>query len=199
MEGALTAEFEIKPALLAGRRTFEIGDGTVLCRSKDGAVDWKVDLAQVEHAAFVEHNIRGALMWRFDLVAGGERRSISLTMSAGAAGLDPDRPVFLDLVEALCTALEAAQPGFQAGIGEYGKYRMMWFGLGVLSVLFGGGILVAALISGISADRLVAAGIWLGFLILLGLVLIRGYHPWQKPPLVPVTTLGQIVRAWSEK
>ena len=199
MEGALTQRFDIQPALLTGRRIYEIDGHTLRCTRSNGSVDWTVNLKKVDYAAFVEHTVQRNLMWRFDLVIDGNRESISLTMNAGTAGFDPDRPVFVDLVEALCTALEEVQPGFEAGVGEYGGYRTAWFVLGLLSLLTGGGILIAALVTGVSVDRLMGAAVGMGLLILMGLVLIRQYHPWQEVPKVPATTLAQIVRVWAER
>ena len=127
MEGPLSAVFEIKPALLAGRRTYEIGDGSLLCRTSDGEEEWWVNLTDIDQAAFVKHTIRGHHMWRIDLIEHGQRQSISLTVPARGAASDPEMQSFVALSAALSEALEQAQPGFQVGIGEYGKYRWIWF------------------------------------------------------------------------
>lgn len=199
MAGPLSGSvlFEIKPALLAGRRVYDIAGGMVICRDPDGHEHWRVDLRAVTHAAFVDHTIRGQHMWRFDLVCGAERYTIAWTHGVAGAAQNPDRAVFVDLVAALCQALDTAQPGFEAGLGEYGRYRMLWFAVGVLSLLSGAGILIAAIATGVSLDRLATASVGLGLLMLLGLFVIRAYHPWQTPPKVPVATLAQIVRVWA--
>lgn len=187
-------EYTLKPALLAGPRTYRIKDGVLTCRTSDGTLDWQVALADVDHAAFVEHRLRGQNMMRFDLTASGIRRSVSLNSGSGA-GSSPDVAAFLDLIDALCVALVRERPGLHADFGEYGRYRLIWFAIGVLSVLSGGGILGAAVLTGVSVDRLVSAGIGLGVLILFGLVLMRTYNPWASLPAVPVETLGVVLRA----
>jgi len=190
--------YSFKPALLAARREYAVSETQIICRTSDRDEEWRVLLDEVDHVSFSEHYARSVRFWRLDLQANGVRRSISLTTGIGAPPDDPDCRAFLDLVDAVAAAMDAAQPGFQAGLGEFGRIRKIWFGLGVISALCGTTVLAVAIADGVSLDRLLVASIGLGFLIVMGLMLMRAYNPWKKPRLLPVTSMAAAVRAWVE-
>ena len=199
MAGALSRVFEIKPALLAGRQRFEIAEGQVICRDVEDRVAWQVALGDITRAVYVEHRMYGMRLCRFDLLVGEVQHSISLNLSVLTEGKDPDGPEFLDLIEAICTALEAAQPGFETEWGEYGRARKWWFGVGVLSGFGGLGLFVLALATGVPMDRMMGAGLGFGMLILLGGVLMVTYNPWKAPPRLQPALLVRVLRLKLEK
>ncbi len=191
MACALNHQFEIKPALLATPRIYEVRETDLVCLSPEGELLWQLALPQVQQAAFVDHQVKGSRFWRFDLVAGGERQSISLTLPPGGASGQPDLRVFVDLITLLCQRLSQVRPDLQVVIGEYGRWRVLWFAMGVFSMVSGLGILALALIDGVSVDKLMGASLALGLLVLLGAGLCTAYAPWRKPPQIPAEQLAK--------
>ncbi len=179
----------IRPAPVRRAVTFTL-EGTLLT-----AGERRVELAQVTAARFVDFGAdkrpirylvlehpEGAL--RIDCNAGG-----------GLAAMDRDMQGFIDLAAAILDALAGAQPGLRVEIGERGAARWAMFGIGVVSLAVGIGLPLAALASGASGDRLLAAAVPSGILALVGIALALANAPGRDLPSLPPGALAEQVRA----
>ena len=93
-----------------------------------------------------------------------------------------------DLAETLRAVLEQiaeARPDMQVRLGMGRGYRWALAGMGVGSMLAGGGLLAAGIATGLSTGRLLDVAIPAGLLLLIGLVLVAGMRPGQRR-MVPV-------------
>ena len=148
------------------------------CQGDDG---WSLPLDKVQTANFVQHRMGDQLMWRLDLGDGENLFRIATSFPHSTRSESEDCAAFVALCQRLSEVLSEKDPDFRIGYGEYGKARIAMFAIGVVATLAGIGIMIAALLSGISGDRLLGGGIAMGVLVIFGLVLARGYSPWRKP------------------
>ncbi len=194
--------FDYKPALLAGRLSYDLDDDFLVCRDLDKVEKWRINWGEIASAAYVEHKVRRSRMRRLDLLRAGqagqagqnERRSISFTGAPGNPASDPDGVVQLDLMAAILDRLAARDPDFAVGIGEYGGYRIAMFVFGVLSVGFAVGLMVLVLVTGVPLDRIVAGTLPGLLLLAIGGALIYSHAPWRKRPRLPATTFALVLR-----
>lgn len=156
-------------------------------------MQWDLPLTDVFGAGFVSYKAHGRMIWRLDLMSGNDTRHINVNLPASDAHMDESFIAFLDLATALVAVFEEVAPDLQVGFGEHGWSRKAMFSVGVVSALAGTGILVAALMSGISTDRMAGAAVPLIGLAVLGGLLIRSNHPWKAPPKVAFGLLPQLL------
>lgn len=188
--GAPLAEtFSFRPAPLRGPRDWRLEGG--LLQGPDGACD----LAQVTGARFVEMVVRGIRMRRLDLSGPEGLTRIAINSAEGLPPGDPDRAAHRALCVAVCQRLAERAPDLPVTLGESGAIRRVWFGIGILSLLMGPGIGIAALSTGVSGDRLAAIVLPVAMLGLLGLYLMTSFNPWRKLPEVPVSGLPALLEA----
>lgn len=192
-----TRRFLIKPALLRGRRYFDLDEHGLACRTRDGALDWQIAWTDLTRIVFVDHHINRQLMWRLDLISGDVTRRIAINLPEDGAKSNPDLAEFVDLIAGVTDTVATVRPDMRVSLGEYGRAKWGMLSVGALSVLAGLGILLAALVGGVSTDRLAGAAVPMLVLIALGALVIRAHHPWQTPPEVPAASFAPIIRAWS--
>jgi len=186
--------FSYKPALLAGRRDFEVTEAELICRDDRGGELWRLDLNKVGSAAFVEHKVRDARLRRLDLVAGTVHRSIGFNGGGGDPAADPNAAAHLELCAAVLDRLSERDGGLQVSVGEYGRARIAIFAIGLLSSGGAIGLLIAALASGISGARLGTAAVPLGLMVVFGGALILANAPWRGVPKVPARAFAAALR-----
>ncbi|WP_204115367.1 hypothetical protein [Shimia biformata] len=191
-----TRRFGIKPALLRTRRYFDLTEDGLACRSRDGTLDWQVAWPDLTRVVFVDHHVERQLMWRLDLICGDTVRRIAINIPEQGAKSDPDLAEFVDLIAGISEALAAARPEMRVSLGEYGRAKWGMLAVGVLSAVTGLGVLIAALVGGVSTDRMAAAAVPMLLLMALGALVIRAHHPWQSAPEVPAASFAPILRAW---
>lgn len=187
--------FSFKPAPMAARLDYETGPRGLVCRTADGAEKWRLDWRDVTAAAFVEHRARGHRLRRLDLLAGGRRRSVGCTGAAADPAADPDAVAHLDLSAAILDRLAALDDGFLVTIGEYGRYRLTIFALGLVSVLGAVGIAGLAMATGVSPDRLGAGAAPILLLLASGVALVASHSPWRSPPQAPAALIAPALRS----
>lgn len=189
-------QISLKPALLRAAQGFALSDDVLICTDADGAELWRMDLRDVTQAGFVTHIMQRNHLWRFDLIDGaGRRESVSLTFPVSGGEENPDRHSFLTLSAALGAGLDRHAPDLRIALAEYGRSRWWFFGIGAASALAGAGLLGAALVTGVSATRMVPVGIGSGLLLLLGGVFVYGYRPWISPPSLSPAQLVATLQA----
>lgn len=168
-----------KPALLTGRQTVEIGETHLTCSDDEGREKWRLAWADISRVAFVEHTIRGSRLSRIDLITRNDAQKHSLGRTTDAAGSmsDPDYVSFLSAVGAIANRLGEVAPELPVTIGEYGRSRIAMFTIGVLCLIFGVGIGIAALADG-RGDRIMGEAMApLALMILFGI-----FYSWQNAP-----------------
>ena len=177
--------FTYKPALLRRAVTYRL-DGTQLTGPK-GALD----LSAVTQAALITHDLRGNLSTRLDLLIGGKRHSMSITIHRTTRKNDPDRLAHAALVLAVVGELARHNPETPVLLAEYGRARHMMFGVGVFSLLGGLGLMGAILVTGVSTDKALGAAFPCALLGLFGLALIYSNAPWRAAPSVSASQMAQ--------
>lgn len=163
---------------MRGQHCYVVSSDTVACHGDDG---WTLPLDKVQTANFVQHRMGDQLMWRLDLGDGENLFRIATSSPHSTRAESEDCAAFVALCQQLSETLSEKDPDFRIGYGEYGKARVAMFAIGVVSTLAGIVIMIAALLSGVSGDRLIGGGIAMGVLVIFGLVLARGYSPWRNP------------------
>jgi hypothetical protein len=73
------------------------------------------------------------------------------------------------------------------------------FAIGIAAILLGAGIFAAALASGVSTDRLIAAAMPMGLLALIGAVTAFANSPWRKPPVGRPQAVARVIDGLARK
>lgn len=175
---------------MRGQLTYCVTPEAIEYKGENG---WVLALQQLQAAQFVQHRIGDQLMWRLDLDDGVAPRRIATSFPHSARSDSEDCAAFIELSQNLSTSLSRLNPDFRIGYGEHGKARLVLFAIGVVATLVGVGLLIAALLTGVSGERLMGGGIAMGVLVIFGLVLARGYSPWRKPIPVDVARFPKIL------
>lgn len=183
-----------KPALLKGRIEVDMTETGLICRDGSGAEQWRLDWGDVAAAVVVEHTVRGTSMRRLDLLGrdGVVLRRLSCTGPPGAPVAGTEAGAYVLAMAAILDRLGERE--IAVTVGEYGRARVAIFAVGVVSVLGGFGIGVAALASGISGDRLAGAAVPILLLVVFGLFLVRANAPWRKRPELPAGLVAVALR-----
>jgi hypothetical protein len=181
--------FEYRPALLRSKQVFHL-DGMVL-----RGADRSVDLHDVTSAALVDVVFCGFRIRRLDLTSAEGTQSLSLSIARSAPADDPDRTVHRNLCIAVATSLAHVRPDLHVVIGEKGKGRWAYFTIGVLSILGGLGLGVAATLTGVSGDRMAAIALPILLMIFIGVLTIQGNIPWKSPFSAPVSLIAPMLEA----
>jgi hypothetical protein len=174
------SSFRFKPALLRSEREYTL-TGTHL-----SGPDWDVDLRDVTGVAYAETSVRYVTNRSLDLDAGGQTYRISQNIDTSAHAA---REPFSGLVIATLRQLHGLHPDMQVAYGLRGGARIGMFVVGLASLAAGLGLPIAALATGISGDRLIAAALPAALLTLLGLAFGWGHRPWQVTPHVALSKL----------
>lgn len=190
------AEHSYKAALLVGRRSYRLEPDALICRDSEGHEIWRMTWSEIQAAAFVDHKIKGLRMRRLDLIGSGkgQKQSISCTGAPGGPAADPEASAHLRLVADILDRLAAHRPGFEIGLGEYGKSRLAMFAIGVVSagaaiVLFG-----LMLANGVSVGRMGEAAVPLIILFIFGALLVFRQTPWRPVPQVSAALFATALR-----
>lgn len=152
-------------------------------------------LSDVSGATLVDHVFRGQRMRRLDLYTGRRVMRVGLTCDAALPVTDTCRAAHHALCHALAQHMAETKPDVPVTIGETGGARWIMFGIGVAALLLGLGILIGAVVSGISGDHMAAAALPMLMLAGLGIVLIQGNAPWKKQPTLPAGLLPAMIDA----
>jgi hypothetical protein len=182
--------YAYKPAALRGSTQYALDAGRL--QADDG---WEIALGTVEAAAFVNHVMKGMRIIRLDLWQAGRRRSLSYSGGARNWRADPDAATFLRLARDVLQELGDHAPGLAVTLGERGRSRRIMFAIGVLAALSGLVLFVAALASGISSDRLIAAALPMLLLTAMGGMIGYGYAPWRRPAWATPGALAGVIDA----
>ncbi|WP_238364210.1 hypothetical protein [Mesobacterium pallidum] len=180
------AVFEIKPALLRGPVTYRV-DATGVSAEKGGTPQWQLPFSQVEGLRIVELVIDGHRLARIDLaLPGGRVQAISQTLDARVTAEDPARQGWTALTASLLDGVAQVRPETPVYLGETPRNRGIMFGIGALSLLFAGGMAIAAAGNG----RLEEAGLPLAVMSLFGGWIAWHFHPWRPEITFPVRQLA---------
>ena len=187
-------EAGFRPAPLRRAQRFRLESGRLSEIRPDGAVAWSLNLEEVDRAVFVDLGAARRPIRRLDLFARGTRRRIAINAAGGAGAMAADMAAFLRLAEGTCRELAETRPGSRVEIGEYGAARWTLFALALLMLAGGGGILAAALAGGVSAERLTAAAVPVGLLILTGTAIGWANRPGAPQSALPAEALARTLR-----
>ncbi|THD75660.1 hypothetical protein E7681_04180 [Thalassobius vesicularis] len=159
-------------------------DGATLTRLENDAPLWQLDLSAVSSVSYAQTSVSGVTSRYLQLEAEGQTRRLSQTGAPSGPGDD-----FTTLITTVLRALHAARPEIQIGWGIRGRARVVMFVLGVLCLLVGIGLPVAAIASGVSSDRFAAAALPSLLLLALGVVFSWANRPWEPLPTMPLSQL----------
>jgi len=184
--------FTYKPALLAAPISYEVTGTSIAQYDNSGDLEWQVSFDDVTELAFVEHIIRGMRMRRLDIITTDGTHSIALNIAKGVGPDDSERAALRKIHSAVATALSETRPNLMVKIGEYGRAKFWFFVVGLLALIGAVGLLVAALMTGVSGDKLAGAVVPIGFLVVFGGFIAARYNTWQKTPGIPISTLAVV-------
>ncbi len=182
--------FTYKPALLRRPVVYEVTDLSLVHRTREGGVNWRMDWDQIKAAAFVDNKFRGNDIRRLDLTTTSGRRSIAFSGRSGTARTNPDSAVHLDLLAAILRKIEAQNKDFSITIGEYGRGRTTMFLVGVFTLLSAVGLIALAAGTGVSTDKMIEGAVPSGLMLLFGAVLCYRYRPGQPKVNLPAGLLA---------
>lgn len=182
--------FDHRPAPLAKRRSYSLAEGRLTC-AKDGEVEWRLDLGLVEKAVLARHRVRRRQFLRLDLKGPEGWRSVSGNFIGSGIG-DTDLRTHLALIGAVVDALPG---GFMIGCGERGGWRHAWFGIGILALLSGAGILLGAILTGAETSRILVVALPMLVLSLFGYAVAMAHAPWRPVPMVRADALPGMLRS----
>jgi len=182
----MVTELSFRPGPLAAPLDYRLAGARLSC-SKGGTRQWSLDLSQVGDAVLVEHRARRMLSRRLDLKGPEGWRSVAANFPMDEPA-DPDRVAHRRLIAAVAAALPAE---LSVGIGERGIWRHAWFGIGILALAIGAGILLAAILTGAESDRILVALVPLLFMAGFGYVVMMANAPWRPLPRLPARELAQ--------
>lgn len=165
-------------------------DGSLLSGPRES-----LDLTQVTGARLVDNRIRRSLMRRLELTHPKGTFTIAINIARNTPADDPDLASHRALIRAVATQLAAQDPHMPVAIGEGPRARLAMFIVGVLALLIGLGIGIAASITGISGDRMAAAAAPMLALIALGVITVQSNRPWGDDPQIPAATLPLMIDA----
>lgn len=183
----LTETYSFRPAPLRGPQDWHL-DGDTLTGPPG-----TLDLSTVGQATLVDTRIQLMRMRRLDLTAPSGLIGIAINSRLGLPGDHPDRAAHRALCQAVARRMAHHAPDLPVRIGEGGRLRMVWFGIGVLALVMGLGLGIAALATGVDADRLVGMVVPVAALALFGAVIMHGHAPWRRRPEAPVSTLPALL------
>lgn len=177
----MSRSFRFKPALLKAEREFEL-DGPLL-----RADDQTLDLRYVTAVAYAETTVQYTTNRYLELDIAGHTHRIGQNLDA-SAGPEARQP-FSHLVVAILRALDELHPDLRVTYGMRGGARIGMFIVGVLCLIAGLVLPIAAVASGVSGDRMAAAALPSILLFLLGVAFAWSNRPWKKPPRVKLSKL----------
>ncbi len=187
-------EVRLRPAPARSERCYKIGRGRIVCHLADDIL-WDISLSQISDISFVSWKARDRLLWRIELTTPEQTVDISANLPTQGTVVSDDYLSFQKIVAVLTTALLEHQSEMQITLGERGFAQKALFAFGVLSTLAGTGLLIGAAVSGLSISRLIAAATPMCLLLLFGVLLLRNYHPWRHPVVIPLSKLSEVLRA----
>lgn len=187
----------LKPALLRGREFFEAGPTHLVCTDAENRQKWCVAWTEIAGIAFVEHTMRGMRLSRLDLLPRGAAplRRIACTVPRVDADENPEYAGFRATMAAIAGQLAETAPDLPVTIGEYGRSRLLMFGIGVISTV--GAVTIAALAAaGGRGDALIGeALVPVVLMFLFGVAVAWGTAPWRRLPRVPVAIFAKALKA----
>ncbi|MBV6635677.1 MAG: hypothetical protein KI788_07215 [Mameliella sp.] len=183
----MTETYSFRPAPLRGPQDWQL-DGDTLTGPQG-----TLDLSTVDQATLVDSKVQLTRMRRLDLTTPSGLIRIAINSRLGLPGDHPDRAAHRTLCSAVAERLARHAPDLPVRIGETGRLSMVWFGIGVLALVMGPGLGIAALATGVDADRLVGMVVPVAALALFGAVIMHGHAPWRRRPEVPVSTLPALL------
>lgn len=172
--------YRFKPALLRAEQEYRLDQSALKTE------DWELDLRHVSAVNYAETTVNYTTTRHLEMDANGQTYQVSQTTDA--SHLD-DRAPFSTLVVAILRALGDLHPDLHVSFGLRKGARTGMFVVGMLSLLAGLALPVAALATGVSSNRFMAAAVPSAVLILLGLAFGWTNRPWQAPPRVPLSNL----------
>lgn len=191
-------QFAFKPALLAARVHVALDASGLSCSDAAGEEHWCLDWSDIAGAAVVCLAVKGYQMRRLDLLDDDGRRLRSLSCTSPTAvrpDEDTNAAAHIELMVAVLDRLAGRDPDMSVQFGEYGRYRHAIFAVGVVSLLGGLGLGLAAVMTGVATDKLAAAAVPVLLLSLLGATLVRNNAPWTPPITVSPALMAKTLRA----
>lgn len=183
----LTERFSFKPAPLRAATEWRL-EGDQLSGPQGS-----LDLGTVDQATLVDMKVQLMRMRRLDLSSPAGMIRIAINSRLGLPGTHPDRAAHRALCRAVAERLAERAPDLPVRSGEGGRLRAVWFGIGLLALVMGLGIGIAALATGVASDRITGMVLPLVVLVLFGAYTMYGHAPWRQRPTLPVSALPALL------
>lgn len=176
--------FEFKTALLSGRDNWTLDAGFL---TRNGELFCSLD--NVKRARFAQMTVRYSHSSWLDLHFEDRRQRISCNMHPG----DESNREFLSLCSAILSDLATRKPGMSVAFGAGGGVRLAMFVIGVVALVCGLGMVMAAAMGGVREERVLFAMVFGGGFALFGAALGWTYRPWAAPVTLPIGTARDVL------
>jgi len=167
--------FSYRPAPISGPLSVRVGPEAI---SVDGK--WTLRIADLEAAAFSTIAFGDSRMARLDLYTRKAGHSLSCNNARTGGADNHDAAQHRGAVVAALRAIASARPEMMVTLGPTRGASRGMFVAGLCSALAGAGLAVAAFVTGVSGDRLVAAALPVGLLLLVGAGMMGSHWPWRS-------------------
>lgn len=190
----MTDRLSFKPALLAGRVSYDIA-ATSVAQIKDGREMWRVNYGDLADLGQVSHRIGVTRTERLDLYLNdGSKRTISINASYRSSK-GPNYSGYRAVMSELSAALHAARPDLSVTVGERGRTAMVMFGIGVVTLLFALGFAGVIMAQGLSTNRQLDVAAPLIVMLLFGGFTAWKYRPGQVLDRLPIARFTDVMHA----
>lgn len=176
-------EYKFKPALLRSAKTYRVHAGQIEKLSKGGKLQ-SLRIRDICKARYVSTSVREHRFRRLDLADNaGRKMRISITTARHASSTnDPDLNAFYQLMHCIGEQFHKQRPAQMIIIGETKNASWIMFSIGVLTVVGTVGLLILALLTGVSEQKLMKVSLPILGLVGFGIYVCISASPW-KPRL----------------
>ncbi|MEO1028772.1 MAG: hypothetical protein AAFX02_06895 [Pseudomonadota bacterium] len=179
-------EYTFQPALIGKKRSARLFDQHFEL-SEGGEDPEEIAYEDITSVRYINTSVNKYRFFQFHLTrSNGKPVYLNVNASQFSSPTnDPDVRTLYQLMGDLIGRLGAGTLE-EVEIGYNKRGRMIWFGMGLVTVLFSIGIFILALNTGVRSDKLRGGAIPLGMLLLFGVVMCAGSNPWAPPVRLPV-------------
>lgn len=191
-----TKTYAFKPALLKRKQSYFIAEDRIELANKDGS-DTVVRFDDITSLRYADTSAREYKFRRLDIGYGdGNMMRINITAGlASTARNDKDLACFYQLIQSIVKQLDRARPDLTVTIGEASKINWIYFSIGALTFLSAGGILLGALLGGVSNQKLMNALFPIIAMAGFGAYICFMARPWNKRPEIDMAKFKQLIEA----
>lgn len=183
-------DFHFKPAPLRNAIGYQVEIDRIV-RLSDGE---ECRFSEVTTARHVRRGVGQMEMERLDLHCGKRLFRVAQNRSLRTPDDDSDLNAYRGCLLAVAEQLALTNSAVRIELGEGGKARWALFGLGLFSLLAALGLLAAALITGVSNEKLMDGLIPISILAVLGGWVGHAFRPWRPRIRIPPRVFADAMR-----